>query len=165
MLWSEDREKKTQNWISLLSPIRAMQSKAFSKSLYERDLLSFYSVHGCSGLGLNLITRKDRVCLSSSLKQWAMDIPSVSRLNCQNLALVTSNKTLHIVYSNRWARKSGFIWFLFRRRSRFDLPFFFFLLWPLHFPCVWIPAHLVGEFFHKDRLSDIKNHRAFVAPS
>lgn len=126
MLWSEDREKKTQNWISLLSPIRAMQSNAFSKSLYERDLLSFHSIHGCSGLVLNLITRKDRVCLSSSLKQWVTDIPSVSCLNYQNLALVTSNKTLHIVYSNRWARKSGFIWFLFRRRSRFDLPFFFF---------------------------------------
>lgn len=94
-------------------PNKGNTINAFSKSLYERDLPSFHSVHGCSGLVLNLITRKDRVCLSGLLKQWAMDIPSVFRLNCQNLALVTSNKTLHIVYSNQWARKSGFIWFFF----------------------------------------------------
>lgn len=70
---------------------------AFSKSLYELGLPSFHRVQCCSGLVLNWITRKDRVCLSGWLKPWATGIPSVSLLNCQNLALVTSNCLLFIV--------------------------------------------------------------------
>lgn len=75
----------------------------------------------CSELVLNL-SRKDRVCPSGMLKQRVAGMPSVSPLN---LAPVTSNKTLHIVYSNLWSRKSGFTCFsFFPRGSKFNLPIF-----------------------------------------
>lgn len=84
-------------------------------------------VRSYSGRVLNLLLRKDRVCLSGLLKQHAVGIPPGSVLNCQNLALVTSNKTLRIVYSNLWTRKSGFIWFfLFREAGLKCLPLYFY---------------------------------------
>lgn len=118
------REERTQNWISRINPINAIYWKMFSNSLYNLDLLSFCSSKSCSELVLNL-SRKDRVCPSGMLKQRVAGMPSVSPLN---LAPVTSNKTLHIVYSNLWSRKSGFTCFsffsFFPRGSKFNLPIF-----------------------------------------
>ena len=130
---------------------------AFSKSLHELGLPSFRRVQCCSGLVLNWITRKDRVCLSGWLKPWATGIPSVSFLNCQNLALVTSNCLLFIVIYGQ-GNLVSFGW-------EAGLICLFVLLLCSILPCVWIPAQLVCEFFHQDWLSDIKNCRAFVAPS
>ena len=92
------REERAQNWISLNNWIKAMAT--FSNSLYKLHLPDFWSSKSSSGLVLNLILRKDRVCPSGLLKQFVAGIPSAYPLNCWNLAPVTSNKTLHNVYGN-----------------------------------------------------------------
>lgn len=95
-----------------------MQGDRFSNVSYKLDLPSFSSGKSCSGLVLNLITRKGRVCLTGLLKQSARYSFSVS-FELSALGSSNTNKALHIVCSNLWTRKSGFIWLSF---------FFFFLM-------------------------------------
>lgn len=97
----------------------------------------------CSGLVLNLITRKDGVCLTGLLMHCAR---YPFRVSFELSALGSSNtsKTRHIVCSNLWTRKSGFTWFsfflsLFYEAKQVEVPIFLLLL--LHFylclsPCL-----------------------------
>lgn len=135
-----------------------MQWNTFSNSLYKLRLPSFCSAKSCSGLVLNLIFREDRVCPFGLLKQRVAGIPSVSPLNCWNLAPVTSNKTLRIVYSNLWPRKSGFPRFLLRRGASLLCLFFYFH----YLTFLACEPLLVCEFFRTEKLSDVKNCTPYV---
>lgn len=133
--------KRAQIWIFLLNPINA--NRYIFKFLVRIGPPSFSSGESCSGLVLNLIRRKDRVCLTGLLMLCARYPFSVS-FELSALGSSNTSKTRHIVCSNLWTRKSGFTWFsfflsLFYEGKPVEVPIFLLLL--LHFylclsPCL-----------------------------
>lgn len=122
MLWSEVRERKESTTLAL--PSQSNQCNGIHFPTPHMNWISYPSAGLRVALALFWIWSRERTaCASLGCSGGVPGVPSVFPLNCRILAPVTSNKTLHIVYSNLWTRKSGFIWFsFFTRRSCFNLP-------------------------------------------
>lgn len=129
LLWSEGSKRKESTNLDLSS-----QSNKCKQIHFQIPRTNWTPIlqqrQEFSGLVLNLITRKDRVCLTGLLTHCARYSFSVS-FELSALGSSNTSKTLHIVCSNLWTRKSGFIWFsfflsFFMRGSRLKCLFFCF---------------------------------------